>query len=555
MTALTVTVLSAIAGLLILLPGLSSDTKYSIGLYAYPIASLGGGAVLAAAALRHRGRYRWAWLMVGLGVACWGIAEIGYQLTLSVAEEVPYPSWIDVFYLAGYPMAGAGVLLLPQAPLGHFERARSLLDAVVGAVGLSLVAWITYLDRVVSFDSEASFLENWVNALYPIGDILLLIAVMALAFRKSDRRFGLELFLAGGALLMNAGADMVYLPMVNASTYQDGMWLDGLWLLAYACFAAIAWAILQPPRKVAELHNRHLRRLLIPYVPVASLPIIIAIDADLRLRYLTVFGVVLVALMITRQWMATREVREITERQRDGILASVSHELRTPLTAVQGYSQLLNGDWAQFDDGERRQMVGDIEDQAIHLGRVITDIIDLTRGKTSSLRLDRSQQPVVPLLERAVRALPAPGRDRVAIEADPQLMVNADRDRLHQILVNLLTNAVRYGKHRILLRAEQDGGDVLFQVHDDGPGVPKRFEAAIWQRFERGAHRRGSSVDGLGIGLPIARALVEAHGGTITQHRSNVYGGACFEFTVPVSLPAAGSPTAEPRPFQPTISR
>ncbi len=555
MVALTVTALAALAGLLLILPGLGREAKYTIGLYAYPAASLGGGMVLAAAAFRYRGRHRWAWLMMGLGVACWGVAESVYQITLSVAEEVPYPSWADVFYLVGYPMVGAGVLLLPHAPVGHFERARSLLDATVGAVGISLVAWITYLDRVVTFDGEASFLENWVNALYPIGDVLLLIAVMALAFRKSEHRFGLEFLLVGAALLMNAAADMVYLPLVNADLYWDGMWLDGVWLLAYACLAATAWVILQPPRPVADPHSRHLRRLLIPYVPVAALPVIIAVQSDLRARYLTLFTAVLVGLMITRQWMATREVREITERQRDGILASVSHEMRTPLTAVQGYSQLLNGDWAQFDESERRQMVGDIEDQAIHLGRVITDIIDLTRGKTSSVRLDRSQQSVAGVLERAVRALPSASQARVTIEADSQLTVDADRDRLHQIVVNLLTNAVRYGKHRILLRVGRDGGDVLFQVHDDGPGVPKRFEAAIWQRFERGAHRRGSSVDGLGIGLPIARALVEAHGGTITQHRSDVHGGACFEFTIPASAPPATSPTPEPRPVQPTFSR
>ena len=555
MLALTLTALAALTGLLILVPGLGREARHTVDMITYPIVSLGGGMVLTAASLRLRGRHRWAWLIVGLGVMSWGIAEVGYQVYWSLGQEVPYPSWVDVFYLAGYPLLGAGVLLLPQAPLGTFERTRSLLDAAVGAVALSLVAWLTYLHGVVAFDSEASFLENWVNVLYPIGDLLLLIAVMALAFRRSQRRFGLELSLVGAALLLNAVADMIYLPLANADLYWDGMWLDGLWLLAYACFAAVAWVILQPSRPGADPHSRHLRRLFIPYAPVLALPVIIAVQGDVGLRFLTLFVVVLVALMITRQWMTTREVREITERQRDGILASVSHELRTPLTAVQGYSQLLNGDWAQFDEGERRQMVGDIEDQALHLGRVITDIIDLTRGKTSSLRLDRGRQPVVGALERAVRALPPADQARVVVDANPQLVVDADRSRLHQILVNLLTNAVHYGKSRILLKVERAGADILFQVHDDGHGVPRRFEAAIWQRFDRGAHRRDSSIAGLGIGLPIARALVEAHGGTITQHRSEVYGGACFEFTIPESVPAASSPTPESLPLEPTLSR
>jgi signal transduction histidine kinase len=553
--ALTLAALAALAGLLLLLPGLGREARHTVDMVAYPLTSLGAGMVLTAASLHLRGRHRWAWLMLSLGVVSWGIAEVGFQVYWTVGREVPYPSWMDVFYLAGYPMLGAGVLLLPHAPLGKFERTRSLLDAAIGAVGLSLVAWLTYLHGVVAFDSEASLLENWINALYPIGDLLLLIAIMALAFRRSQRRFDLELLLVGAALLLTAVADMAYAPLVNADAYWDGMWLDGLWLLAYASFAATAWVILQPSRPRADPHGRYLRRLLIPYAPVLALPVIIMVRGDVAFRYLTPFVVVLVVLMITRQWMATREVREITERQRDGILASVSHELRTPLTAVQGYSQLLSGNWARFDEGERRQMVGDIEDQALHLGRVITDIIDLTRGKTSSLRLDRYRQPVVGVLERAVRALPPDDQARVAIDANPRLIVDADRSRLHQILVNLLTNAVRYGQHRILLKVERAGADILFQVHDDGQGVPRRFEAAIWQRFDRGAHRRDSSVDGLGIGLPIARALVEAHGGTITQHRSAVYGGACFEFTIPVPVPSASSPTPESLPLESTLSR
>ena len=76
---------------------------------------------------------------------------------------------------------------------------------------------------------------------------------------------------------------------------------------------------------------------------------------------------------------------------------------------------------------------------------------------------------------------------------------------------------------------------MVFQVHDSGPGIPERFEQSIWERFERGAHRHEPASGGLGIGLPIARALVEAHGGTIHQRRSEVLGGACFEFTLPAA--------------------
>jgi two-component system sensor histidine kinase KdpD len=126
----------------------------------------------------------------------------------------------------------------------------------------------------------------------------------------------------------------------------------------------------------------------------------------------------------------------------------------------------------------------------------------------------------------------------VVVEADDDLVVHADLARLRQIVVNLLTNAVRYGKDRILLTARAHEGTAYFQVHDDGPGVQKKYEAVIWERFERGAHRFDSATPGSGIGLPIARALVEAHGGAIHQHRSEVLGGACFEFTLPLPNPA-----------------
>ncbi len=544
--ALTFAGATACAALLVALPGLSTETKGTLDLVAYPAASIGAGLLLAAAALLHHGRRRWAWLLVGLGVLCWGIVEAGGHLYLGTGREVPYPSWLDLFHLGGYPLVGAGVFLLPRSGLGKFERARSLLDAGVGVVALSLVLWITYLNRAVVFDSGLSFLENWVNALYPIGDLLLLLAVGALAFRKTDRRFGPELLAAGAALLLNAIADMTYWALVTAGAYSEGTWLDGLWLLGYAAFAAAAWEILRPVGTPANANSRNLRRLIVAYAPLVALPPLVLVVGAPDVRVVSLGGSVLLALTVTRQWVATREVKEITERQRDAVLASVSHGLRTPLTAVQGYAQLLSLDWARFAEVERRQMVQDIEEQALHLGRVVTDIIDLTRGQTSSIRLGRSPEPVARQLQMAVNTLPSAVQEQTIIAAGPHLVVDADRDRLQQILVNLLTNAARYGRKRILVKAERRGPDIVFQVHDDGPGVPKRFEATIWQRFERGAHRGDSAVDGLGIGLPITRALVEAHGGTIHQHRSEILGGACFEFSIP--SPESAEPGTPPAP-------
>ena len=110
--------------------------------------------------------------------------------------------------------------------------------------------------------------------------------------------------------------------------------------------------------------------------------------------------------------------------------------------------------------------------------------------------------------------------------------------RLTQVIVNVLTNAVRYGSGKIHIKGFRQAGAAILEVHDDGPGIPKRYEETIWERFERGAHRLDSLVPGSGGWPAFARALVEAHGGKITQKPSELLGGACFV----VSLPQAIAP-------------
>jgi signal transduction histidine kinase len=547
--AAVVTVLGLGAGLAVALPGLSADLKNLVNTWAYSAASLGSGAVLLAAAGTHRGRRRQAWVLLGLGVLFWGIAEAGSEAYWATGREVPYPGWVDIFYLLGYPLLGAGVLRLPRPRLGAFERTRSALDAATGIVALSLVAWLVYLDKAIVFDPAASMLENWTNALYPIGDVILLLAVLGIAFRRTERHSGRELLLLGVALSLNAIADMVYFALVSTNGYANGMWLDGLWLLGYAAFAGAAWLCLRPPGPAVERPARGLGRLTVAYTPVLALLAVVLESEPSGRRFVTLAWVGLAALIVVRQWVANLETKELAENGRDAILASVSHDLRTPLAAVQGYSQLLAEGWDQYDPGERAEMLQTVLDQAVHLGRIVTDIIDVTRGRAPSVVLQPQACLAARLLHRAVGALPPAVAAQVTVRADPGLALDADGERVHQVLVNLLNNAARYGRPPFLVSAEARGSAVVFRVHDAGPGVPKRFEASIWERFERGAFRDDPAGGGLGIGLPIAKALVEAHGGSIRHQRSELLGGACFEFTLPArqarsmnSLEAAPAP-------------
>ncbi len=120
-----------------------------------------------------------------------------------------------------------------------------------------------------------------------------------------------------------------------------------------------------------------------------------------------------------------------------------------------------------------------------------------------------------------------------SVSVDPDLVVYGDQERLRQVLTNFVTNAVRYGGGRVHVAAGSSAGSVVVEVHDDGPGVPKKYELSVWDRFERGSHRLLSGVPGSGLGLAIARQLIEGHGGQTGYRRSEILGGACFWFVVP----------------------
>jgi signal transduction histidine kinase len=541
--AAAVALVGGLGGLAALLPGLSVHARNAVNAWVYPVASLGAGLALLAAAWTHRGRARQAWLLLGLGVLAWGVGEVGSESYWAVGRLVPFPGWVDVFFLLAYPLIGAGLALLPRPRLGKFERTRSILDATVGVISLSLLAWLLYFNRAISIDPTAPLLENWVSAIYPIGDALLLLAVMGLAFRRIERSSGREFLALGSALVLNAIADMTYWALIAAGTYSEGTWLDGLWLLGYAALAVAGYIAMGPSRSTATGRSQPLVRLALAYGPGLALFAVVLVSESPGQRYLTVAWVALGALIVARQWVANRETREIVEGNRDAILASVAHDLRTPLSAVLGYAEILAGEWERHSPSERREMLQAIQDQSVHLSRLVTDIVDVTRGRASAVVLSRQPCSVDELLHRAVAVLPPTAAATVASETGQGLLVDADPDRIHQVMVNLLVNALRYGKPPIVIRAEGAGEYVVFQVHDAGSGVPKRYEASIWERFDRGAFRHEVTANGLGIGLAIARTLVEAHRGSIGHRRSERLGGACFEFTLPASAVGADEPS------------
>lgn len=126
----------------------------------------------------------------------------------------------------------------------------------------------------------------------------------------------------------------------------------------------------------------------------------------------------------------------------------------------------------------------------------------------------------------------------ITTHIQPGLTITADVDRIRQVLVNYLTNADRYGHGVVEVHGHTlPNGETALEVHDNGPGIPKRYEVTVWDRFERGAHTYLSAVQGSGLGLAIARQLVSAHHGRTGHRPSERLSGACFWLTLPITTP------------------
>jgi signal transduction histidine kinase len=396
--------------------------------------------------------------------------------------------------------------------------------------------WVAYLHDVVELGTNP--VETFLNLTYPLGDVLLVTALMILAMRRSEQRLDLRILLVAGGIALTAVADLIFSVQIAAETYVEWGWLDGMWLLSYGLLALAAWVVTKPPAsRESSYGSLTTWQLLAPYSAVVALFLLrftTSVGNDLLLNLATTAVAVLV---VVRQNLAVREKRELLERQRDDLIASVSHELRTPLTGIQGYAQLLSESWAILDTEEREEMLDTINTQASHLGHVVTDLIDVARDRLQSVKLTRVDYGAADIVREAVAT--AGGRSGIRVEADPEARIWAEPDRIRQVLVNLITNAVRYGGSEILVTASSNGQLVEFAIHDDGDGVPAKFQSEMWGRFERGSHKDNKSVPGSGIGLSVAKDLVTAHGGTIGYRTSELLGGACFAFTIPAPGPGA----------------
>jgi signal transduction histidine kinase len=241
--------------------------------------------------------------------------------------------------------------------------------------------------------------------------------------------------------------------------------------------------------------------------------------------------------------------RDQLDRLKDDFVLTASHELRSPLTSVQGFAELL---MLERDSLTAKQVetVEIILDNCRHLVRLLNDLLDLARSDAGRLGLRLAPTKMAPLVEDAVRLMRAQTESAsqfLTARIDSDLpVIDAEADRVRQVLVNLITNAHEYSPEgaTIEVAAHGYGGGVEVTVTDNGPGIPAAQLEHIFERFTRGDAGLTQRVGGTGLGLAISKSLVELHGGTI-EVDSTPGQGSTFRFRLPIQPPSSSVESEE----------
>ena len=231
-------------------------------------------------------------------------------------------------------------------------------------------------------------------------------------------------------------------------------------------------------------------------------------------------------------------------------LSRMSHELRTPLNAVLGFTQLMKLS-PEAPPAERERWLDHVDEAGRHLLALIDDVLDLARADVGQLRLAMQPTPADEVVASTLPLVSTAASDRevvLHVETGPRTVLLGDPVRLRQVLLNLLSNAIKYNRRggRVWVTTSQADGEGVIRVTDEGPGLTPAQIGELFRPFHRlGAERSG--VEGTGIGLSIAKMLVDHMGGRIGVH-SEPAQGCTFEVRLPLAADASLAPPVSPAP-------
>ena len=527
----------------------------------YDVIGVGSAVVIAAGVRRNTPSLPNPWLLFAVGNLFFAVADIIFNILV----DPPVPSVADAFYLGGYPLLVFGLLLLLFAAGGH-RRVAALGDATIITCAFILLEWVFVIDHIVDA-SGMGVGERAVTAAYPLMDIVLLAGLAGFFVSAAWRTPSFMLLVASIGFLLFA--DEAY--GVGPNSYRSGDWIDVGWLLSYALWAAAA---LHPSmRELSTPTRRAQRRLRVGSGRIAMLmgallaPAAVLLIQDIRGIGVSVPAVVTASAVIsvmvvlrlvgilralerirTRERLARADAEQAqrlleaqnirlveADRMKDEFVALISHDLRTPLTSIMGYVELSLDE--ELGD-EARSFLEVVSRSSQRLLRLVDDLLFVARLQSGRLDLSPSRLDLNEIARQAAEEARgrADAKDlELVVDGNGPVPVDADRGRVFQLLDNLISNAVKFtpdgGTIEIKVHAN---GNACIEVCDNGIGFSAMEAERVFERFYRTDRAVERQVPGTGLGLFIAAAIADAHGGRISAHPRDG-GGAVFRVELPLA--------------------
>ncbi len=497
----------------------------------------------------HRLRSFWRWMACALAAETLGdVVQSVYDVVL---HHSPYPSAADPFYLAFYPLLLVALLRIPAAAISSGRRARTALDATTIVVGGGAVVWYLVLGPTALERGQGVLAMN-VSLAFPIGDLFLLAALAVALLRHSPAAVRAPLRLVTLALALGIVADVLYGDGQLHGTYASGDLIDTLYVLELSAFALAG--VRQAPVQDEDAggtgersQQPGSRASWLPYLSVAiALGVLLGVERsnpffpDVSLVLIVIVLAVLVAVrqhLAQRELVRTQSALRHSEQVKDELLSVVGHELRTPLTSIRGALGLLAGGVLGELPQDAANMVAVAVLNTDRLGRLVNDILDIERMAAGSLTLEPAAVDAAELVEQSIQVVQATADAAgVTLRSDTaELTVLADADRIVQALVNLLGNAVKFSPRGgvVAVAVRPRGDTALFSVRDNGRGIPADRLEAIFERYRQLDASDAREKGGTGLGLPIARGIVEQHDGRMWAESPGE--GSTLYFTLPLA--------------------
>ncbi|MDI9616908.1 MAG: HAMP domain-containing sensor histidine kinase [Methanothrix sp.] len=506
-----------------------------------------------------------AQVLYALGDVLWSILEIGLK-------ETPFPSIADGPYLSYYLLFLIGILLLPAPYQSTFERLKSLLDTGVVTIFAILIFWSFLIAPTVATLEESDPLANAIAVAYPVADLVLAFALIALIFRKIEHIAQRPIMLLAAGAIFLIVADSIFMIEALRGVYVPATLGDSFWLISYI-LAGLA-GVLQvesagvPVRASADRPSPGFTwPLYLPYVcAIFAYAFLIwsmeheDVNLYIRQHHLAAGVGMIIMLIVIRQVIAIKEntmlyaaaqhelrQRIASEREKEHLIKeleartsemerfiyTVSHDLRSPLITVSGFLGFLRDDIEKGAWDKVRKDLEIIESSITKMDRLLQDTLELSRiGRMMNPPED---VPFYDIVKEALEQTSERIRSRgVSVSvAEDMPVVHVDRMRAVEALVNLIENSAKYmgdqSDPRIEIGCMRDG-ETVFYVRDNGIGIDPKNHQRIFELFYKVDNR----TEGTGAGLAIVKRIIEVHGGRIWIE-SELGKGCTVFFTLPLS--------------------